>query len=102
MQVAAPPKGSISVIVRFVLKQQQPRLFYAVRLNFYFYGAGVDFLRLVKLIELSVSLQIFDRNRRQIHKAYGLCSAELPADGKVILIRPLQKPVLKFHIVNNG
>ncbi|CDD02622.1 unknown [Ruminococcus sp. CAG:382] len=88
--------------MRFVLEKQQPRLGHAIGFDIYFHRAGVYFLALVELVKPALFFQSAYRNRRNIHKADGLCASESLAAGNVILVGLLHKRILKGHAVNLG
>ena len=65
------------VIVRFVLEHYQPILRLAVHVHSDLDRASVDFVRLVEVIEVSLSFQLFRRNRRHVHEAGVLAATSL-------------------------
>ena len=85
--------------MRLVFEEQKPRLGYAVNIYIDFHRAGVYLLGLVETVEFAVLLEIFDRYRRKIHKAYRLRAPELFSDRKIFVVGLLQKLVLKLHAV---
>ena len=90
------------VVVRFVLKQQQPVLFLSVHRDGHPDRAGIDLIGNVQLVELSLRLEVFCGNRAEIHETDRLCAPEPGAHGKIVLIRLLDKGVLKRHRIDLG
>ncbi len=83
MQVAAPPKGSISVGWLWVS---------------FFDCAGVDLLALVQVGEHALGLQILRADGGDVHQAHGLRAVQLAPDGQVALIGGLHVLILEGHV----
>ncbi len=90
------------VVVRFVFEQQQPGLLHAVRFNLDFDGAGIDFLRLIQLWELSGLFQCLDRHGGQVHQADGFGPPQVLTRPEIVLPGLLNIPVLKADTVDDG
>ena len=86
------------VVVRFVFKQQQPRLLNAVGIDLYLHGAGIDFVRLVKIAQFAAFFKCLCRNAGNIHEAYGLFVPDAFAKSKVIFEFAPNAFILEFNI----
>ena len=96
MQVAAPPKGSISVgwlWVSFLNRNSQS-----------LDGAGVDLLGLVQVFQLAGLFQVLGADGGQVHEADGLVAAgvELAAQVQIVVPGLFHQGVVDGHLVQNG
>ena len=90
------------MVVRLVLKEQEPILFVAVNRNLYLYGTSVYLLGFVKTVKLALSLKILCGDSADVHKIYRLSSADSLSRFKVIVVSRLKSFVLKLNAVNGS
>ena len=106
MQVAAPPKGSISVgwvVVGLVLEEEEPVLVLAVHVHGDLDGAGVDLLGLVEALELAGVLEPLGADRAHVHEADGLLvAAELVAHLQVAVKCRRHDLVVELQVLEGG
>ena len=104
MQVAAPPKGSISVgwFVGLVFEKEQPGLRLAVHLHGDLYRAGVDLLALVQFGKLPLRFQDLGRQGADVHEIHRFGAAQFLSLREIILPGFLKKGIFKAHAVNSG
>ncbi len=88
--------------MRFVLKEQKPRLLYTVYVYLNLDRAGIYLLGFVELVEMTVFPEIFDCKSGDIHETYRLCASELASYRYILIVCSLKKRILKFHIVYRG
>ena len=81
------------MVVRFILKQQQPLLVAGLRLDVDFHRAGVDLFRFVKILHLASGRQASCRDRANVHQIDGLRAADLLARCQIALIGLLKQLV---------
>ena len=90
------------VIVCFVLEKEEPRFLFAVHLGFDADRAGIDLLGFVKFVEAAVRFQVPDRQRRDVHEARGLRTAEFPPRFLIAVPGLLQERILKADRIDDG
>ena len=90
------------MVVCLILEEQQPRLVLAVDLNVHHYCACVDLFGLIKLVELSFSLQMSYRDSRDVHECDRLVPSELSPDTQVILVCLLKQRIFKCDTVDDS
>ena len=86
------------MVVRFVLKEQQPFLRFSVHVHIDLYGAGVDFLGFVEVGELARLFEIFGADGRHVHQRNGLAHAHRRAHGLIALKGSLRVRVVKGNV----
>ena len=88
------------MVVRLVLEQKQPVLVAPVVADGHFNRAGIDFLGLVQLLQLTCGTQIFSRQRGDVHQIAGLCTSQSAPGFLVGIPRRRKARILKLHPVN--
>ena len=104
-QVAAPPKGSISVgwlCVSFLKRKSQSSVL-AVDIDRHLDGAGVDLFGLVKVRELAGLLEVLGTDSAHVHEADGFgVAAQLVADLHVAVEGGLHDDVVDGDGIEHG
>ena len=91
------------VVVRLVLEEEEPVLVLAVHVNLHLYGAGVDLLGLVEVLELSGVFEPLGADGAHVHEADGLgVATELVAHLEVLLEGGLDHGVVDLHVIELG
>ena len=62
------------MVMGLVLKEQEPVLILSVHIDLDLYGAGVDLLGLVQLLQLSFLPEILSSQGGDVHEVHGLCA----------------------------
>ena len=88
--------------MRFVFKEQQPVLCFAVDGDGDLDRAGVDLFRLVEPVKLAGFFQRLDRNGTEIHQGDGLFVSDAFAQGEILVKCRGELGILKFHLVKYG
>ena len=83
----------------FIFEKQQPVLVFSVYIDFNFYSAGINLLRLVKAGKLSCSFEAFCRNGRNIHHIYRLASAYCCPCLQILIVGFFDKLIFKGDAV---
>ena len=105
MQVAAPPKGSISVgwlWVSFLNRNSQSCIF-AVHVALDLHGAGVDLFGFIQILQDALGLQIFGTDGGKVHQAQGLfLPMQGSAQAQVAVECLLNQIVADLHVLQDG
>ena len=79
------------MVVGFIFKHQQPRLFDAIHIHFNLYWAGIDLIRHFHVIQTAISSLIAPKNSRHIHKGLRfVTTSQLIAHSQVFIISSLE------------
>ena len=97
MQVAAPPKGSISVGWLWVSFLNSSSVHRYVDLH----GAGVDLLALVEPVELPGLFEGLRGDGAEVHQRDRLRAPEALARAQVVLVRALEQGIVKADAVDD-
>ncbi len=91
------------VVVRLVLKEEQPVLVGAIHIDSHLDGAGVDLLRLVQASELAGLLEILGADGTHVHQADGLLvAAQLVAHLEIAVKGLLHGGVIDRDVGEHG
>ena len=92
------------VVVRFVFKEQQPRLVYTVIVHGNAHAASVDFVRFIEILQNTFFFEVLAADGAEVHQAHGLIFSRVNVrtQFEIILVRSLNHGVADVHIVQNG
>ena len=92
------------MVVRFVFKQQQPRLVHAVVIHADSYAASVDFIRLIEILQNALFFQVLAANGAEIHQAHGLIFARvnIRTQLQIIFVGRFDDRIADIDIIQNG
>ena len=72
--------------MRLILKEKQP-VFRAIGgINLNLHGAGVDFLRLIKVGEFALLTKVLPSDGSEVHEGDGLGASQVPSHRQVVFI----------------
>ena len=91
------------VVVGLVLEEEQPVLILAVDVALDLHGAGVDFLRLVEVLQDALLFQFLGTDGGQVHHAAGLIlAAKVGAHCHIAVEGLLHHGIVDLDVVQNG
>ena len=90
------------VVMGLVLKEQEPVLILAIDIDLDLYGAGIDLLRLIELLELSFLLQHLRSEGTDIHEVDRLRAVQLLAGCDVTIPCLLELRISEIDMIDCG
>ena len=90
------------VVMGLVLKEQEPVLILAIDIDLDLYGAGIDLLRLIELLELAFLLQHLRSEGADIHEVDRLRAVQLLAGCDVTIPGLLKLRIGEIHLIDRG